>query len=650
VPYAPWVFAILRELRTGEPSLAYDEAFKPMPDGLSDWGIVDDFLDGATAAHVEWLDPWFVHPYRRKPKGALIRCSHADGSESLWTGVQIEDHLPPFPNPTWGEVISWTLTSMTTLGREIATIRRSPRGPVNPIDVDLDETGSVRQENNDMTPGERPPEEGVELNAYESKSGDDGSIVAASNQSIGEPGPDSSPGRYYSEWVYEILGHLEHDGCELSAEDASSPFPGSLDWSYIRAFIDAAVDANIERLDPWFIYPDYEDLRTAVVWRSDDEGSGALWTGVSIDQLVPHDSISEPSHTWGAVIESSLENLASLSSEPDVAYVTAGEVSSGHSEKVHSEDAVRALIDEAIQSTYDRGRESGGPNVRRNNDLEHAFRELSGEDSNSKYVDFLVAYRRSAASLTGQLRLARMARSLVVGSVVGAFLVAGGGAVSNAVAWGWFDMLPYNLAGGVVLALFLGVFVIGRRMNAGHPEGESPKSVAALQLELDLLEERRVLLAAAGSRSARDRQYSYRETIPQEIERLRRETRRYRRVHNFFQWSLFVASVTMSVTAAIYDLPQPGKAILIGLGAFVSFITAVTGYFKYRERAFNLQQTADAIEQHVTAFDLAIAPYNQADETVNLERLAENVETLRVEQRKREQQLEQPHQGQQEVI
>nr|WP_237524382.1 DUF4231 domain-containing protein [Streptomyces sp. SID5643] len=211
-------------------------------------------------------------------------------------------------------------------------------------------------------------------------------------------------------------------------------------------------------------------------------------------------------------------------------------------------------------------------------------------------------------------------------------------------------MLPYNLAGGVVLVLLLTVFAIGRRVNAGHPEGESPKSIAALQLELDLLEERRVLEAATGSRSARDRQYSYRETIPQEIERLRRETRRYRRVHNFFQWSLFVASVTMSVTAAIYDPPQPGKAILISLGAFVSFTTAVTGYFKYRERAFNLQQTADAIEQHVTAFDLAIAPYNQADETVNLERLAENVETLRVEQRKREQQLEQPHQGQQEVI
>ncbi|MFC4330102.1 hypothetical protein ACFPC0_20410 [Streptomyces andamanensis] len=61
---------------------------------------------------------------------------------------------------------------------------------------------------------------------------------------------------------------------------------------------------------------------------------------------------------------------------------------------------------------------------------------------------------------------------------------------------------------------------------------------------------------------------------------------------------------------------------------------------EYRERAFNLQQTSDAIEQHVTAYDLAIPPYNQQDEAANLEKLAENVEMLRVEQRKRQQLLE----------
>jgi hypothetical protein len=639
VPYAPWVFAILRELRSGQPSLAYADAFKPMPDGLHDWGIVDDFLDAATAAHVEWLEPWFVHPYRRKPEGALIRCSHADGSESLWTGVHIGDHLPPSPNPTWGEVISWTLTSMTTLGREIATIRRSPRGSANPFGNDYDETEAARLEVSNMTTGDNQLEEEVELEPYESVPNDDSD-------------PDLSSGHHYSEWVYAIVKQLEHDGRQLTAEDASSPFPDSLDWSHVRDFLDAAFGVNIDWLSPWFVYPDHRDLRSAVVWR-DEHGSGALWTYVSIERLVPNDSNPDSPMTWGAVIQSSLENLTSLSDEPDLKYVPGERGSTGDSETIYSEDSVRALIDEAVQASYDRERENGrenGPDIGHPKELDHFFPALNTAGPNSDYVESLITYRRSVASLASQLRRARIARSLVVGAGLAAFLIVLGDAVSTAITWGRFDMLPYNLAGGMVLALLCVVFVVGRHMNAGSPEGEPPKSVSALQLEIGLLEERRVLEASAASRSARDRQYSYRETIPQEIERLRRETRRYRRVHNFFQWSLFVASVTMSVTAAIYDPPQPGKAILIGLGAFVSFTTAVTGYFKYRERAFNLQQTADAIEQHVTAFDLAIAPYNQADETINLERLAENVETLRVEQRKREQQLEQPHQGQQEVI
>ncbi|WDT52556.1 hypothetical protein [Streptomyces sp. G7(2002)] len=74
------------------------------------------------------------------------------------------------------------------------------------------------------------------------------------------------------------------------------------------------------------------------------------------------------------------------------------------------------------------------------------------------------------------------------------------------------------------------------------------------------------------------------------------------------------------------------------------------GDARFAERGFNLQQTADPIEQHVTALDLAIAPYNLGDEKENLRLFAENVEALRVEQRKREQQLDQPHQGQQEIV
>jgi hypothetical protein len=116
------------------------------------------------------------------------------------------------------------------------------------------------------------------------------------------------------------------------------------------------------------------------------------------------------------------------------------------------------------------------------------------------------------------------------------------------------------------------------------------------------------------------------------------------------QWLLFVSSAAISAVTAWYDPPQPGKGVLIALGFTVTVITAAAGYFKPRERAFNLQQTADSIEQHTTALELGIAPYKQADVRESLEAFATTVEGLRAEQRMREQQLDQPQQGQQQVL
>ncbi|MFJ7626467.1 SLATT domain-containing protein [Streptomyces sp. NPDC097595] len=174
-------------------------------------------------------------------------------------------------------------------------------------------------------------------------------------------------------------------------------------------------------------------------------------------------------------------------------------------------------------------------------------------------------------------------------------------------------------------------------------------SVAQLQLELELSEERRILEARRLTPSPVERQASYKERTPVEVERLRKESRHYRRVHLWMQWLLFVCSASVTAITAWYDPPQPGKGALIFLGFTITVITAATGYFKPRERAFNLQQTADSIEQHVTALDLGISPYAQTD-SANLELFATTVENIRIEQRKREQQLDQPHQGQQEVV
>ncbi|MFJ2297016.1 DUF4231 domain-containing protein [Streptomyces sp. NPDC087894] len=558
-PHEPWVYEILSHLVHDGHTIGSAEADELYP-GTEDWGIVDDLIDAATRAKVSLFDFWFVYPFRNKGRRAVVRYSHGDGTESLWTSEHISDHWPTFEAPTWADVVSHTLTSLTDLAVHQESLSRAAARRITPGD----------EEDHGRPDGEPA--------AMPMNDQDDGKLAERNS------GP-------YRPWVLDILDGLALNGRTVGREKANEPYNQSPNWKIIEVCVDVATQNDLAAFSRWIVTPigaEKANLR----YLHDDE-SESVWTPVNITKHWP----SSEAPSWGEVITHALSSIKHLKPE---------------SADIRIPPPVQKAREEHIERTQTK--------------------------------------RRAAAHLQNRIRLVRMARGLVVGPAVAAcatFATAVGFTVST---WERFDMAPYNTAALLLLLLLLIVFISGMRMNTGKKENEEERSVAELRLELDLLEERRILEAAHSARSPYERQYSYRETIPHEIERLRRETRRYRRVHNFFQWSLFVASVTMSVTAAVYDPPQPGKGILISLGAFISFTTAVTGYFKFRERAFNLQQTADAIEQHVTAYDLAISPYNNSEVQANLERLAETVESLRVEQRKREQQLEQPHQGQNEVV
>ncbi|NUK32520.1 DUF4231 domain-containing protein [Streptomyces lunaelactis] len=200
----------------------------------------------------------------------------------------------------------------------------------------------------------------------------------------------------------------------------------------------------------------------------------------------------------------------------------------------------------------------------------------------------------------------------------------------------------------VLLAVAAGAQFYAEFTATVWKDAETP--VRELRLELSLADERHILEARRHTPPPTDRQASYKERLPQELVRLRIESRHYRRMHLMMQWLLFVSSAAISAVTAWYDPPQPAKGVLIGLGFTITVITAAAGYFKPRERAFNLQQTADSIEQHATALELGISPYNASEEKQNLELFATTVEGMRAEQRMREQQLDQPQQGQQQVI
>ncbi|MGW8556217.1 DUF4231 domain-containing protein [Streptomyces tubercidicus] len=270
-------------------------------------------------------------------------------------------------------------------------------------------------------------------------------------------------------------------------------------------------------------------------------------------------------------------------------------------------------------------------------------------------INALIKHRRTVTNLQRQIKRTRMVSIVRLTRWIGAPLLLLSLIGATALTWRRYNMTPINIFGLiVVVALVVGCLAFDEKFDTGQPTDEhgnkEDRPVAELKLDLELEEEKRVLAAAHIAREPYERQYSYRDAIPREVDRLRAESATYRRRHNWLQWTLILCSAAIPAVTALYDPPQPGKGVLIGLGAAVSVITSVMGYFKFKERGFNLQQTADAIEQHSTALDLAIAPYNRPDDKQNLELFAESVEALRIEQRKREQQLDQPHQGQQEVV
>ncbi|MFJ8495330.1 DUF4231 domain-containing protein [Streptomyces sp. NPDC094038] len=143
-----------------------------------------------------------------------------------------------------------------------------------------------------------------------------------------------------------------------------------------------------------------------------------------------------------------------------------------------------------------------------------------------------------------------------------------------------------------------------------------------------------------------ERRSMYREDTAQVIDRYLRESRRYRRVHNSLQSLIMIGSTAVTTIAALNPADWSWQSLsVVSIGFSVTLASAFTGYYKYRERSYFLRQTADAIEEELNAVMLGIGEYRQFTETEEGEALAkftQRVESLRNEQRRREQQLDQP--------
>ncbi|WP_282797687.1 DUF4231 domain-containing protein [Streptomyces sp. CC224B] len=143
-----------------------------------------------------------------------------------------------------------------------------------------------------------------------------------------------------------------------------------------------------------------------------------------------------------------------------------------------------------------------------------------------------------------------------------------------------------------------------------------------------------------------DRRKLYREEVTTAIEQYQADSRKYRRIHNSLQALIMIGSASTTTIAAL----DTGKELiwqsvtLTGISFTITVAAMFTGYYKFRERSYFLQQTADAIEEEANAVRLGIGPYSEygpGREDEALKVCTQRVEDHRNEQRRR-QQLDQP--------
>jgi hypothetical protein len=224
-----------------------------------------------------------------------------------------------------------------------------------------------------------------------------------------------------------------------------------------------------------------------------------------------------------------------------------------------------------------------------------------------------------------------------------------------------FEQLDLGSVNGQisVVAAIVGVVMILKglhlRFLPGGPPEETPaeKFIAnrmeefEIELEIALLRDRRKLTISSTPTDVVRRRMAYKEDAHTDIEHFRRESSRYRRVQNYLQAVLIIGSLATTGVAGISLLADTAKWFTMATSFMVGIASGFIGYFKYRERGAYLQQTADTIETEWEALELGIGRYKHhgsdvKGQTAALADFAEEVHRLKSEQKKREQNLDQP--------
>jgi hypothetical protein len=203
----------------------------------------------------------------------------------------------------------------------------------------------------------------------------------------------------------------------------------------------------------------------------------------------------------------------------------------------------------------------------------------------------MINHRQDASVLSVSRRLASVA--IVIGPAILAALY-----VLTLITWRKFDMASIN-APLLPIDVALTVFAVNILF---HLNGQS--SISQLDLELQLIKEERRLEAADLELGVLYRRTSYKSEITNDLNSLRRESLHYRRIANALQSLVIVGSIGSAALSSLSINFSYFRWATVVLTFIVGIAAGFLGYFKFRERSFYLQQTADAIEHEFNVADL----------------------------------------------
>ncbi|MFR9728933.1 DUF4231 domain-containing protein [Saccharopolyspora sp. MS10] len=134
----------------------------------------------------------------------------------------------------------------------------------------------------------------------------------------------------------------------------------------------------------------------------------------------------------------------------------------------------------------------------------------------------------------------------------------------------------------------------------------------------------------------------YRADLPDVIERYRTEAGRHRWKDQVLHTIVIAGSIISATVTAASAAVAGARWAAVVVCLLVAVAAAFSGYSKYRERAASLQQTADVLEREYHSVELRAGRYSRFDDEGDAyAEFADTVESLREEQAKRQQHLNQ---------